>query len=30
MKSNLIMNLAHNIMIQKWLSDDKKKNWYES
>jgi len=27
MKSNLIMNLAHNIMIQKWLSDDKKKNW---
>ncbi|ORX64539.1 hypothetical protein BCR32DRAFT_287045 [Anaeromyces robustus] len=27
MKSNLIMNLAHNIIIQKWLSEEKKKNW---
>ncbi|ORX56682.1 hypothetical protein BCR36DRAFT_395616 [Piromyces finnis] len=27
MKSNLIMNLAHNIMIQKLLSKEKKENW---
>jgi len=27
MKSNLIMSLTHNLMIQKWFSSEKKKNW---